>query len=412
MISVFAQIVQRLPGHLIDQIADDQTVKARQFSYSSQLYTLMLGHFLHAFSLNELVDISTIHRAELSRIRGISPARRNTFSYANRTRDPIVAERFYWALRERFSRDSPGFRRTGNRGALARFRARHIYAIDSSVIPLSLNCIDWARYIHCKSAAKLHMRTDVAEMLPSFVVIGSGVENDRARAPELCRSLRTGDVVLADRGYFSFSLFDDLDMRGITFVTRQRDNLACIVRSAKDVCGLKPGILSDEIVTLAKWKARVKYDKPFRRVRAIVDVCGQPREMVFVTNNLTWSARTIAELYKSRWTIEILFKELKQTLQIQSFYGTNANAVRWQIWSALIVHLVMRYMRFLSRWTGSYTRFVGIMRTAIWMKVDIDDLLRLYGTAPPRIRKRDTRNIPYLPGFEKIYLKAMGQQMV
>ena len=91
MISVFAQIVQRLPGHLIDQIADDQTVKARQFSYSSQLYTLMLGHFLHAFSLNELVDISTIHRAELSRIRGISPARRNTFSYANRTRDPIVA---------------------------------------------------------------------------------------------------------------------------------------------------------------------------------------------------------------------------------------------------------------------------------------------------------------------------------
>ena len=95
MISVFAQIVQQLPGHLIENIARGEKIKAREFSYSSQLYTLMLGQFLHAFSLNELVDISEVHRAELSRIRGISPAKRNTFSNANRTRDPVVAERFY-----------------------------------------------------------------------------------------------------------------------------------------------------------------------------------------------------------------------------------------------------------------------------------------------------------------------------
>ena len=100
MIPVLAQIVQRLPGHLIESIASRQRIRAREFSYSSQIYTLMLGQFLHAFILNERVDTSEVHRAELSRIRGISPAKRNTFSNANRTRDPVVAERFYWALRE------------------------------------------------------------------------------------------------------------------------------------------------------------------------------------------------------------------------------------------------------------------------------------------------------------------------
>ena len=144
MISVFAQIVQRLPGHLIEKLARGQKVKAREFSYSAQLYTLMLGQFLHAFSLNELVDISEVHKAELSRIRGICPAKRNTFSYANRNRDPKVAQDFYWALRDWFDRRSPGFRSLHNRGALARFKARHVYAVDASLIPLSLCCIDWA----------------------------------------------------------------------------------------------------------------------------------------------------------------------------------------------------------------------------------------------------------------------------
>jgi len=158
MIPVFAQIVQRLPGYMIERLAEGEKIKAREFSYSSQLYTLMLGQFLHAFSLNELVDISKIHKDELSRIRGIEPAKLNTFSNANRTRNPAVAESFYWALRDRFSSQSPGFQSCRNKGPLARFKTRNIYAVDASVIPLSLNCIDWAKYIHRKSAAKLHMR--------------------------------------------------------------------------------------------------------------------------------------------------------------------------------------------------------------------------------------------------------------
>ena len=410
MISVFAQIVQQLPGHLIENIARGERIKAREFSYSSQLYTLMLGQFLHAFSLNELVDISEVHRAELSRIRGISPAKRNTFSNANRTRDPVVAERFYWALRDRFSSSAPGFRNVSNRGSLARFKTRHIYAVDSSLIPLSLNCIDWAKYIHQKSAAKLHMRTNVANMLPDFVVIDSAHHNDIGKADEMCAGLRIGDIAVMDRGYYSYGFYRGLDERGITFVGRERHRFKYKVVATVPKDKLQVGIVSDERVVLANRFTKLKYTSSVRRVKAIVEIDRQKREMVFVTNNFTWSARTIADLYKSRWTVELLFKELKQTLQLQSFYGTNANAVKWQIWAALIVHLILRYQSHLSKWRGSYSRFVGIVRTAIWMKMDLARLLRFYGTAPPVISKVRAGSIPYLPGFEKAYLKAMGQQ--
>ena len=410
MISVFAQIVQRLPGHLIERLAGGQKVKAREFSYSAQLYTLMLGQFLHAFSLNELVDISEVHKAELSRIRGICPAKRNTFSYANRNRDPRVAQDFYWALRDWFDRRSPGFRSLRNRGALARFKTRHVYAVDASLIPLSLCCIDWAKYIHRKSAAKLHMRTNVANMLPDFVAIDSASRHEAKKAPALCADLRSGDVVVGDRGYYSFDFFRELDRRGIVFVSRERRTMKCRMVRATPEEELGKGIVSDERVVLTDRNTSLKYAKEFRRVKAVVEIGGETREMVFVTNNFTWSARTIADLYKSRWAIEILFKELKQTLQLQSFYGTNANAVKWQIWAALIVHLIMRYLKFESRWSGSYSRFVGIVRTAIWMKKDLDKLLRFYGTAPPLDPDECGRNVPYLPGFEKAYLKAMGQQ--
>lgn len=410
MISVFAQIVQQLPGHLIEGIARGERIKAREFSYSSQLYTLMLGQFLHAFSLNELVDISHVHRAELSRIRGISPAKRNTFSNANRTRDPAVAERFYWALRDRFSSSAPGFRNVSNRGSLARFKTRHIYAVDSSLIPLSLNCIDWAKYIHQKSAAKLHMRTNVANMLPDFVVIDSAQETDVGKADEMCANLQDGDVVITDRGYYSFAFYNRLNERNITFVGRVKHYLKYTVVAAVPEDKRQVGILSDERILLAERYTKRKYASEVRLVKAIVEIEGVLREMVFITNNFTWSARTIADLYKSRWTVELLFKELKQTLQLQSFYGTNANAVKWQIWAALIVHLILRYQSFLSKWRGSYSRFVGIVRTAIWLKKDLDKLLQFYGTAPPVVSKARAGNIPYLPGFEKAYLKAMGQQ--
>ena len=132
--------------------------------------------------------------------------------------------------------------------------------------------------------------------------------------------------------------------------------------------------------------------------------------MVFLTNNQEWSPETIAELYRARWQVELLFKELKQILQLRDFYGENENAVQWQIWTALLAHMLLRYLAWLSLWKGSYTRFVSIAKAAVWERTDLMKLFQFYGPAPPAKEGRRNTEAPYLPGFERIYRKSMGQQ--
>lgn len=115
------------------------------------------------------------------------------------------------------------------------------------------------------------------------------------------------------------------------------------------------------------------------------------------------------ELYRARWQVELLFKELKQTLRLRDFYGENRNAVEWQVWTALLVHLLLRYLAFQSRWRGSHTRFAGVVKAAAWERTDLLALLSAYGTAPPRDGMSDGAKTPCLPGFERFFLRSMGQ---
>ena len=168
MISCFAQIVQEhVPGWKIEGIAADEKVKARKFSYSSQVHLLMLSQFLHLFSLNEIVDVSKIYALELSRIRGITPASLNTFSNANRTRDPKVMQSFFWTVYDMFRKDEPDFVKGRHHGRLSRFKLRGIYAIDSTTIQLAYWCIAWAQHRQKKAAVKVHMVANVANSIPT-----------------------------------------------------------------------------------------------------------------------------------------------------------------------------------------------------------------------------------------------------
>ena len=170
--------------------------------------------------------------------------------------------------------------------------------------------------------------------------------------------------------------------------------------------------MSDDEICLTGVRTATEYPQSLRRIVAKVSVNGKLRQMVFITNNKTWAASTIAELYKARWAVELLFKELKQTLQLQTFYGENENAVKWQIWTAMLVHLLIRFIKHVSKWKASFSRLVGIVRSAIWMKIDLLSAFRFYGTAPPTESTIQQLQVPYLPGFLKQYLKAMGQQVL
>lgn len=156
------QIVQLIPRWSIQKIANEVGVDTRGFSVRSHVVSLMLGHLAHAFSLNEICDSCSIHAASLGRIGGVTAPKRNTFSNANRTRDPLIAERLYWAVLAQLTASCDGFAAPGRcKGFLHRFK-RRIFAIDSTVIQLSLACIDWAKHRRRKAAAKTHVRIDAS----------------------------------------------------------------------------------------------------------------------------------------------------------------------------------------------------------------------------------------------------------
>ncbi len=404
--SAIHQIVQWIPPGLPDKIAQENGADIRTFSCNSHVVSLLYAHLSRAASLNEICDAAKLHEPEWNRIRGATAPKRNTFSNANRTRDPVIAEQLYWAVFEHLELICPGFTQCRkHRGFISRLK-RDIFAIDSTTLQLSLNCIDWARHRRKKAAAKTHLRLNIGTMLPSFAVVEDAAHHDSKRAGELCLDLKDGDVLLADRAYVDFLFLYELTLRGVFFVLREKGNMVFDVLERRE--HNDPRILSDETVIMSRKKSAEKYPEVLRRVTAIVEVDGKDVIMVFITNNFEWSPRTIAELYRARWAIELFFKELKQTLQLSDFVGYNEKAVKWQVWTGLLAHLLLRFLKHISKWGLSFSRLVGTVRSALWMKVALLDVLRFYGIAGCPSRPVLVENQMYFKGFSRFSNEPMG----
>jgi len=299
--SVLRQIVQWIPSGLPDRLAKEAGADIRSFSCTSHIVALLYGQLNRAASLNEICDAARLHEAELNRIRGATAPKRNTFSNANRTRDPAIAERLYWQTFEQLQTICPDFTQVKSHEGFIHRIKRDIFAIDSTTLKLSLNCIDWARHRRKKAAAKTHMRINIGNSLPAFAVVEDAAHHDSKRADVLCAGLKDGDVLLADRAYVDLAFLYDLSERGVFFVLREKENMVFTVvkrRLHKD-----PRILKDETVRMSRKGSAEKYPVPLRRITAIVEVDGRDMEMTFITNNFAWSPRTIAELYRARWAI-------------------------------------------------------------------------------------------------------------
>ncbi len=224
--------------------------------------------------------------------------------------------------------------------------------------------MDWAKHRRRKAAAKCHVRLNLQTFLPRFALVDTAGEHDNLRAHELCAGVQAGEIVIFDKAYLDFAQLADLSLREVFWVTRAKTNLQCrVVRNFQD--GPEGQILRDDLIQLTSPDSKKVYPVELRRVVALVEVDEELREMVFLTNNLAWSAQTIAGLYRCRWSIEVFFKELKQTLQLADFLGHNANAVRWQVWTALLVYLRLRFCAFLSQWGHSFTRLFTLLRAAL-----------------------------------------------
>lgn len=322
------QIVQWIPEGLPDRIAKEVGADIRTFSCTSHVLALLYGQITRSGSLNEICDAARLHEPELNRIRGATAPKRNTFSNANRKRDPEIAEKLYWAVFAHLRAICPSFTQYAKHGGFIFRLKRDIFAIDSTTLQLTLDCIDWARHRRKKAAAKTHMRLDVGAMLPAFAVVEDAAHHDSTRADALCEGLKDGDVLLADRAYVDLRFLHGLSERGVFFVLREKESM--VFETVERRTHGDRRILADETVRMSRKGSAEKYPEPLRRVTAVVEVDGKDVEMAFITNNFAWSPRTVAELYRARWAIETFFKELKQTLQLQDFVGTNEKAVKWQ----------------------------------------------------------------------------------
>ena len=188
-----------------------------------------------------------------------------------------------------------------------------------------------------------------------------------------------------------------LSGRGIFWVTRAKGNTSYeVVGQHSEPRG---NIIRDVLIKLTDAKTSRKYPQPLRLVEAMVEVDGQFRVMVFLTNNKDWATGSICELYKSRWGIEVFFKEIKQTLQIADFMGHSENAVRWQIWTALLVYVLLRFIAWQSHWKHSFTRLFTLLRGVLWSYLDLFSLLECCETARGAPRMRAAPEQCYLPGF-------------
>ena len=395
------QLCNLIPSHLVPKLARDTGVNklCRTFSAWSHVVAMLYAQFSHSIGLNDVCDSLCLHSGPLSAIRGATPPSRNGLSHAGKHRNAAMAEQLFWSMLGHLQTLSPGFAGSKrSKGPLHRFRAT-IHIVDSTTIELVASCMDWAKHRRRKAAAKCHMRLDLQSFLPVFVLVDSAKQSDPKHARAVCLGLSAGEIVIFDRAYVDFEHLFELDERGVFWVTRTKTNLRFRVVKRRLKKNTNPKILADdEVVVLNKdsWK---KYPRRMRRVRALVEVDGQEREMEFLTNNMEWSPQSVADLYRSRWAIETFFKQMKQTLKLADFLGHSANAVRWQIWSALLCYVLLRYQAFLTSWGHSFTRLFTLLRTTLWQKIDLLDLLRSYGTAGGSYRALARPEQAYFPNF-------------
>jgi hypothetical protein len=289
---------------------------------------------------------------------GITAPHRSTLAYANEHRPWQLYQQVFLQLLQRCQSEVQGKKKF-------RFKNK-LVSLDSTIIDLSVTLFDWAKFRRRKGAIKLHLLLDHDGYLPSFAIISEGKVADVKMAPQF--RFAPGTIVVDDRGYNDYQLFGLWTAQGVYFVTRMKEN------ALYEVVGERPvpqnrNILKDELIELRGWKAEEKCPYPLRRIEVYDPESN--KIWVFLTNNLELGATTIAAVYKDRWQIEIFFKALKQNLKIKTFVGTSANAVKIQIWTALIAILVLRYLQLRSKFHWSLSNLGALLRMNLFTHRDL-----------------------------------------
>ena len=373
--SLFNQLLQHFPRAEFAALVrkHDAERGAKGFTCWAQLVAMLFCQMAHAESLREICNGLACSLGKLVHLGiGVAP-NKSTLAYANKHRPAKLYEELFYTALGRF-RDEKGL---GMRKQRFRFKNK-LLSLDSTTISLCLEMFPWAKFRRAKGGVKAHVLLDHDDYLPRYVLITEARRSDVKMASAF--PLNPGSIVVMDRGYNDYALFGTWTDDGIHFVTRLKDNAAYEVLEEGPVPANR-NIRSDQLIQFTGEKAQK--DCPCLLRRVVVWDPVHEREIVLLTNLQEFGATTIAAIYKDRWEIELFFKALKQNLKVKTFVGTSENALRIQIWTALIAILLLKWLHHLSKAKWSLSNLASMLRMNLFTYRDLAAWLdNPFGTPP------------------------------
>lgn len=358
--SIFSQLLQLFPRSEFEQAVQRHHAErhARGFSCWGQFVAMMFCHLGRAHSLAEITQGLKASEGKLAHLGLPAAPAKSTLAYANQHRPWELYQTVFAQLLVRC------IGLAADRKRKFRFKNK-LVSLDATVIDLCLTMFDWASYRRTKGAIKLHLLLDHDGYLPCFAHITEG----KAHEITVARTLRfdPGTIVVFDRGYNDYDWFVSLTAAGVWFVTRMKTDASYVVVEKRPVPE-GSAVRRDEIISTYR-HARQGESAFFRRI--VFWDQDSASELVFLTNHLNFAASTIAAIYKERWQIELFFKSLKQLCKIKTFVGTSPNAVKTQVWTALIAMLLLRYLQLESRFDWALSNLVALLRQQLFVYRDL-----------------------------------------
>src|SRR3989338_2157954 len=369
---VFAQITQHLPlttfRRCVARYGGEHKVKT--FSCLDHYLCMAFAQLTYRESLR---DIEACLRAQAGKLyhMGIqSRVSRSTLADANEVRD--------WRLYAEFAQSLIGIARRLYIGEPFGVDLKEtVYALDASTIDLCLSVFPWAPFRSTKAAIKLHTLLDLRCNIPSFIFISDGKLHEVNVLDQLIPE--PGAFYVMDRGYLDFERLGRFEEAGSFFVIRAKSNLKAQRRYSHPV-DRDTGLVCDQTIVLTGFSSRQGFEAPLRRVKFKDPESG--KRLVFLTNNFTLPALTIAKLYRLRWQVELFFKWIKQHLRIKAFFGTTENAVKTQIWIAVSVYVLVAIVKKRLNLSASLYEILQILSLTMFERIPLDQLLTLSETEP------------------------------
>lgn len=359
--TVFDQVLQTLPRYDFEKVCKRHFEgRKRRMDPWTQCVAMLFGQINGCVSLRHIEELLRSHEEKQYHL-GIHAVSKSSLARANEVFSYKIYEDLAQLLFERCRKQAPGHG----------FRFKHrLYSIDATTISLCHELFDWAQFRQSKGGIKIHLQLDHNGNLPCFLHIGEARSHESTKAKLM--QLSKGDIAVFDRGYIDYQWFQSLTKQGVFFVTRAKSNMQYKVIERREVIQ-KSGVQKDQIIQLTGTKSK-DLTQTFRRVEYTDGATGET--YTYLTNNLRLSAKTIADIYKSRWKIESFFREIKQNLKIKTFIGTSQNAVKTQIYIAICAYLMLKLIAFSTKTKISFGKIRRLLGAILFTTKSLIQLLK------------------------------------